>query len=242
MFDNNAMLGKIKALLNKAEANGTTPEEAEALSAKASELMAKYSIDLALVDAARSKSEREKPAQHTESFAGQSYGLRKLMLLHFIAKAHGCLDIRIAADKLVIFGFQSDIDLSVMLYASLLVQAERALAKAHVPRGRTRAASARPGGRPTPTACTPGWRKPRPRSRQKSASRALRSCCAAATWRSSLRMRMRSPTGAPRASATGVRALATTRVRPQATAPTSADRGSAHDRPPHCTKQDPANV
>lgn len=128
------MLGKIRSLLNKAEAQGVTPQEAEALSAKAAELMAKYSIDMAMIDATRTKAEREKPGQHTVVFEREAYGNRKLHLLYVIAKASNCQGIRMnGPDRLVLFGFQADIDMVVMLYTSLLVQAQRALAQAEMP-------------------------------------------------------------------------------------------------------------
>src|SRR5256885_8337572 len=48
-----ALLDRVRKLLVKAEAAGVTPAEAEALTAKAAELMAKYGIDRALLAAAR---------------------------------------------------------------------------------------------------------------------------------------------------------------------------------------------
>ena len=48
-----ALLARVRKLLAKAEAEGVTPAEAEALTAKAAELMAKYGIDRALLAARR---------------------------------------------------------------------------------------------------------------------------------------------------------------------------------------------
>ena len=42
-----ALLDRVRKLLAKAEAEGVTPPEAEALTAKAAELMARYGIDRA---------------------------------------------------------------------------------------------------------------------------------------------------------------------------------------------------
>ncbi len=44
-------LDRVRKLLAKAEAEGVTPQEAQALTAKAAELMAKYGIDRALLAA-----------------------------------------------------------------------------------------------------------------------------------------------------------------------------------------------
>jgi len=129
-----SMLNKIKALLYKAERTDS-PDEAQALSAKAAELMAKYSIDQALLDATRSKSDREKPGMHRESFKGVPYYARKLVLFYVIAEVNGCKGIRMDNETVYIYGFQSDIDMAVMLYYSILVQAERELARTRIPRG-----------------------------------------------------------------------------------------------------------
>src|SRR6202035_869120 len=48
-----ALLDRVRKLLAKAEAEGVTPPEAEALTAKAAELMARYGIDRARVAASR---------------------------------------------------------------------------------------------------------------------------------------------------------------------------------------------
>ena len=47
------LLDRVRKLLAKAEDEGVTPPEAQALTAKAAELMAKYGIDRALLAAAR---------------------------------------------------------------------------------------------------------------------------------------------------------------------------------------------
>src|ERR1700730_8621267 len=60
MPSENALLERVRKLLAKAEAVGTTPADAEALTAKAAELMARYGIDRALLAAARP--EPDKPA------------------------------------------------------------------------------------------------------------------------------------------------------------------------------------
>jgi cytosine/adenosine deaminase-related metal-dependent hydrolase len=49
MTSDNPLLERVRKLLAKAEAQGATPAEAEALTAKAAELMARYGIDRALL-------------------------------------------------------------------------------------------------------------------------------------------------------------------------------------------------
>src|ERR1700758_4406754 len=53
-----ALLDRVRKLLAKAEAEGVTPPEAEALTAKAAELMARYGIDRARLAAARPETRR----------------------------------------------------------------------------------------------------------------------------------------------------------------------------------------
>src|SRR5207244_7960808 len=53
-----ALLDRVRKLLAKAEAAGVTPPEAEALTAKAAELMARYGIDRARLAAARPDTDR----------------------------------------------------------------------------------------------------------------------------------------------------------------------------------------
>ena len=52
------LLDRVRKLLAKAEDEGCTPEEAEALTAKAAELMARYGIDRALLGALRPETDR----------------------------------------------------------------------------------------------------------------------------------------------------------------------------------------
>jgi hypothetical protein len=52
------LLDRVRKLLSKAEDEGCTPHEAEALTAKAAELMARYGIDRALLGALRPETDR----------------------------------------------------------------------------------------------------------------------------------------------------------------------------------------
>ncbi len=71
MASDNALLERVRKLLAKAESAGVTDPEAEALPAKAAELMARYGIDRALLAAARPAVwQREVPLSHLPRAAG----------------------------------------------------------------------------------------------------------------------------------------------------------------------------
>ncbi|MCX4858127.1 DUF2786 domain-containing protein [Streptomyces canus] len=142
------MLGRIRALLAKAEATGY-PEEAEALTAKAQELMARHSVDEALLDAGA-------PAKDTPGACRigvePPYEQAKAVLLDAVATANHCRAVwnePFAFSTVV--GFEGDLAAVELLYTSLLVQAQSAMAKAEAamgvpPRERSRAWG-RAGGR-----------------------------------------------------------------------------------------------
>lgn len=130
------MLGRIRALLAKAEATGY-PEEAEALTAKAQELMARHSVDEALLDA-------QAPAKDAPGACRigvePPYEQAKAVLLDAVATANHCRAVwnePFAFSTVV--GFEGDLEAVELLYTSLLVQAQSAMAKAE--------AAQRAGGR-----------------------------------------------------------------------------------------------
>jgi uncharacterized protein DUF2786 len=130
------MLGRIRALLAKAEATGY-PEEAEALTAKAQELMARHSVDEALLDA-------RAPAKDTPGACRigvePPYEQAKAVLLDAVATANHCRAVwnePFAFSTVV--GFEGDLAAVELLYISLLVQAQSAMATAE--------AAQRAGGR-----------------------------------------------------------------------------------------------
>lgn len=130
------MLGRIRALLAKAEATGF-PEEAEALTAKAQELMARHSVDEALLDA-------RAPAKDAPGACRigvePPYEQAKAVLLDAVATANHCRAVwnePLAFSTVV--GFESDLESVELLYTSLLVQAQSAMARAE--------AAQRAGGR-----------------------------------------------------------------------------------------------
>jgi hypothetical protein len=132
------VLGRIRALLAKAESTGFA-EEAEALSARAQELMAKYSIDHALL-AARSAGGEMPSARRVP--VDNPYQSAKVSLLHEVARANRCATVWLQEVGLVtVVGFDADLDVAEMLFTSLLVQANTAMLRADASqhaRGRSR--------------------------------------------------------------------------------------------------------
>ena len=118
------VLGKIRALLAKAEST-EFPQEAEALSARAQELMARHSIDHALL-AARSGSKDSPGARRLP--VDNPYESPKATLLHAIAQANRCRSVwQKGIGMSTVVGFPSDLDAVELLFTSLLVQASTAM-------------------------------------------------------------------------------------------------------------------
>jgi hypothetical protein len=121
------MLDRIRALLAKAESTEFA-EEAEALSARAQELMAKYSIDHALL-AARS-GDREEPSGRRIPVDGP-YEEPKCTLLNVIALVNRCRAVWSKdVGLMTVVGFPADLDAVELLFTSLLVQANTAMLRA----------------------------------------------------------------------------------------------------------------
>lgn len=111
-----------------AKAESTTPEEAEALTEHAERLMLKYSIDQAVIDAARGKAGQPKEVivQESMEFTGAYRG----EMIHLGASVmSGLGNVRALQNtsggkvfRLFLVGFQSDVDQAKLLIASLQVQ------------------------------------------------------------------------------------------------------------------------
>jgi hypothetical protein len=130
-------LGRIRALLAKAEATEFT-QEAEALSARAQQLMAKYSIDHALL--AAELGDPETPAGRRLP-VDNPYEAPKVTLLQTVAQANRCRTVWLRDLGLVtVIGFPPDLDAAELLFTSLLVQANSAMLRA----GATKDSSGRP--------------------------------------------------------------------------------------------------
>ncbi|HET8661786.1 MAG TPA: DUF2786 domain-containing protein [Micromonosporaceae bacterium] len=120
-------LDRVRALLAKAESTGF-PEEAEAYTAKAQELMARHSIDYALLSAGTGSV--EEPVGRRVG-VDNPYEAPKVLLLDVVARANRCRSVWSSAFGFVtVLGFQSDVDAVEMLFTSLLVQATGAMVRA----------------------------------------------------------------------------------------------------------------
>jgi Protein of unknown function (DUF2786) len=132
------VLSKIRALLAKAESTEFA-EEAEALSARAQELMAKYSIDHALLAAEAGR--RDEPASRRLP-VDNPYEAAKASLLSAVAEANRCRTVWLTGLGMsAVIGFATDLDAVEMLFTSLLVQANAAMLRAGAKRdayGRSR--------------------------------------------------------------------------------------------------------
>jgi Protein of unknown function (DUF2786) len=128
-------LATIRALLAKAEAT-SFPAEAESFAAKAQELMTRYSIDVAMLDQ-RHGDELAAGVRSRRVHIDQPYAKEKVSLLATVGSVNR---VRIVFDDLYAIatavGFDEDLDLTDMLFTSLLVQAARALTNASETFGR----------------------------------------------------------------------------------------------------------
>ena len=130
---------KIAALLRKAET--TTPEEAEALTQRAAEMMIKYGIEQAAIDARRiGQDAREEIVQRNIFFDGV-YAGGMVVMGHLVAQALGLETLRSAnvhqkdqstgktrkGEMLWLIGFKSDVEQAMTLIASLQLQCVVAL-------------------------------------------------------------------------------------------------------------------
>jgi Protein of unknown function (DUF2786) len=121
------LLTRIRALLAKAEATDY-PAEAEALTAKAQDLMTRHAIDEALVHAEAGDSITVIGRRiHIDN----PYALEKAILLNGVAEANR---VRAAwsdfAASMTIVGVPTDLEQIEMLFTSLLIQATRAMTEA----------------------------------------------------------------------------------------------------------------
>lgn len=118
------MLAKVRGLLAKAESS-QFPEEAEALSAKAQELMSRYSFERALVEAEEDRGTR---GTGRRFWLDNPYLGAKAALVSAVAKANRCRGV--TYEKLgfvALVGHEVDLELVELLSTSLLVQATEAM-------------------------------------------------------------------------------------------------------------------
>ncbi len=128
------LLDRVRKLLAKAEADGVTVAEAQALTAKAAELMAKYGIDRALLAAQRPETDR--PSSRLLDIYNP-WARVQAHLLCGLAGAMRCQCILLPSgdgdQRVHMFGYESDLERTDMLYTSVLVQMWHGLIAAQVP-------------------------------------------------------------------------------------------------------------
>ena len=134
-------LGKIRALLDKAESTDS-PEEAEALTAKALEWMERYRIDEAMIADAAPRQDRGEIVQTRIPVGSGPYVNARIALASAIAQNHSVILLIETTYKgkfILLSGYEGDVLLTEMLYTSLLVQATSAMdspeVRAQKPRG-----------------------------------------------------------------------------------------------------------
>jgi hypothetical protein len=121
---NEKMLGRVRALLAKAESS-SYPEEAEALSAKAQELMTRHALDRVLVEA--DTSVPSLVSTH-RLWLDTPYVDAKSLLVDVVAKANRCRAIfHPTWGFLSVLGDENDLESVELLTTSLLLQATRAM-------------------------------------------------------------------------------------------------------------------
>ncbi|QXC59881.1 DUF2786 domain-containing protein [Aquihabitans sp. G128] len=127
-------LNRVDALLAKAEST-EFPDEAEALMAKAQELMARHAIDDAMLAAAGRRTGDEITSELVVVTA--PYATAKAALLGAVARANHCQCIMSSAgggsQRCVVLGYSSDLASVRTLFASLSVHAVRAMLATPVP-------------------------------------------------------------------------------------------------------------
>jgi len=127
---NGEVLAKVRALLAKAEST-TFPAEAEALTAKAQELMSRHAIDEAMLAASSDLAQADRSMSVGRVHLEDPYLMQKADLLHVVARANGARAV--VHGKLgiaTIVGAAPDLDMVELLFTSLLLQATVAMQEA----------------------------------------------------------------------------------------------------------------
>lgn len=132
----NKMANKINALLLKAEST-EFPEEAEALTAKAMQLMSQYAIDEALLEATKTEKDPREKVETRIARVPKPYSMERMVILQQVAKAMGgymyyypqardgmktALNSKDHSTKVGLIGFPSDLDRIWQMFESLIRQ------------------------------------------------------------------------------------------------------------------------
>jgi hypothetical protein len=129
------LLSTIRSLLAKAEAS-TFPSEAEAFTAKATELMTRYAIDQALLADAAPEADTNVIERRLRLY--RPFIPQKAVLVHGVAEIFGCKAIRLgkggedAGELTALIGFATEVELVETLVTSLLVQLTTAMTSTSV--------------------------------------------------------------------------------------------------------------
>ncbi|MDX6741865.1 DUF2786 domain-containing protein [Actinocorallia sp. A-T 12471] len=122
------MLGKVRALLHKAEST-EFPREAEALTARAQELIARHNLHAALLEAEHG-GDGHGPGARVVA-VDQPYAAPKATLLHVVAEANRCRAVwHRERGEATVLGYPDDLAGVELLFTSLLVQATSAMVRA----------------------------------------------------------------------------------------------------------------
>jgi hypothetical protein len=127
------LLDRVRKLLAKAEDESVTPPEAQALTAKAAELMAKYGIDRALLAADRPETDR--PGNRMIDI-DNPWARVQAHLLCGLGSALRCQAVLLSTrtgTKVHVFGFHSDLERLDVLYTSVLIQMWHGLTGTQLP-------------------------------------------------------------------------------------------------------------
>lgn len=129
------ILKRVRNLLDKAESTSFEAEQ-ETYFAKASELMATYRIDQAMLEAAKPAEDRGKLIETRVNIGSGPYVRARLSLIGSVADASNVKLLTSTGFKgrdAILIGFESDVEATEMLYTSLLVQVTSAMMAAEVP-------------------------------------------------------------------------------------------------------------
>lgn len=122
------VLARVRGLLAKAEST-TFPEEAEALSAKAQELMSRYSLERIVVETGPGSDPH--PAAARRLWLDSPYVAAKALLVGAAAEANRCRTVLSEQIGFItVLGDEIDLEIVELLTTSLLVQATRAMVSA----------------------------------------------------------------------------------------------------------------
>jgi len=134
-MNDDSLLARVRKLLAMAEDPACTPAEAEAFTAKATELIAKYGVEQALLAAADPAVD---PVGDRIVTVVPPYSRDKASLLAAVAAPLRCRIVHLERRGVArshLFGHNADLERVELLFTSLLVQAAHGLAATPVPLG-----------------------------------------------------------------------------------------------------------